>query len=450
MEWAKDTTKFWNSVSNHICQRAAESGHLEILKWARDLNLPWQNSLHLAAANGHLEIVKYAESIMPQMFWGDLLLSAVSGKNPNFILLEYILGKGEHFWVDLTVAAAAQNGHLHVLKWAYEKNLQISSKFLHTAKFSIEILEWAISIGCEIPENFCLCAAKAHNMQILTWAIARGFAVHQNVLGYFCEKKYSEEFKLLIGLGIPCQDSNLIQLLNFQNFETFRWALDRGIPVGESTVNHISLGGYLEPFMILLERNFPVMDDSFYSFVYTSDSDKILEIAKSRGLDFMQDSFAYLAIKHGRMNTLNWFHKNGFKFDDPEFCNFAASHFQKNVLIWLRGVGCPWNVSTCLTAACNSNWEILEWLILEGCPCGEKVFNEVVTSKNCLEIVKFLRKNGIPWSHKTWKLATKFQAIHKENELLIYLQEEGCPGSQNWKMVKQTDGTIKWIVLLSE
>jgi hypothetical protein len=42
------------------CDYAAEGGHLEVLKWARDNGCPWGSDTCLyAAENGHLDILQY-------------------------------------------------------------------------------------------------------------------------------------------------------------------------------------------------------------------------------------------------------------------------------------------------------------------------------------------------------------------------------------------------------
>ena len=44
-----------------VRERAAEGGHLEVLKWARANKCPWDEwTCKLAAAGGHLEVLKWA------------------------------------------------------------------------------------------------------------------------------------------------------------------------------------------------------------------------------------------------------------------------------------------------------------------------------------------------------------------------------------------------------
>ena len=73
-------------------QGAAEGGHLEVLKWARENDCPWDEwTCACAARGGHLEVLKWARA-------------------------------NDCPWDEETCACAAKGGHLEVLKWAREND----------------------------------------------------------------------------------------------------------------------------------------------------------------------------------------------------------------------------------------------------------------------------------------------------------------------------------------
>ena len=76
--------------SEWTCIYAAQNGHLEVLKWARENGCPWdEDTCVYAAENGHLEVLKWArENGCP--------------------------------WNEWICVYAAEKGHLEVLKWARE------------------------------------------------------------------------------------------------------------------------------------------------------------------------------------------------------------------------------------------------------------------------------------------------------------------------------------------
>src|SRR6185369_5548540 len=81
----KEWTKF---NKNYVCYIAAQNGWLDLLKWARQNEYPWNSwTCSDAALNGHLEVLKWARQ---------------NGCEWNSIVCSY----------------AAENGHLEVLKWA--------------------------------------------------------------------------------------------------------------------------------------------------------------------------------------------------------------------------------------------------------------------------------------------------------------------------------------------
>jgi len=68
-----------------ICASVARSGHLELLKWYREQNCPWdEDTCALAAKGGHLEVLKWCREQRCD-------------------------------WDENTCASAAKGGHLEVL-----------------------------------------------------------------------------------------------------------------------------------------------------------------------------------------------------------------------------------------------------------------------------------------------------------------------------------------------
>jgi hypothetical protein len=74
------------------CSRAANSGHLDVLKWANKKGCPWDKSTCSAAAGGgHLDVLKWVR-------------------------------RQGCPWDGETCSHAAESGHLDVLKWAHENS----------------------------------------------------------------------------------------------------------------------------------------------------------------------------------------------------------------------------------------------------------------------------------------------------------------------------------------
>ena len=85
LKWARSNNCPWNK---QVCSIAAMNGHLEVLKWSRNNGCPWDEEVcSNAAMNGHLEVLKWARN----------------NGCP---------------WDKQVCVYAAMDGHLRVLKWA--------------------------------------------------------------------------------------------------------------------------------------------------------------------------------------------------------------------------------------------------------------------------------------------------------------------------------------------
>jgi hypothetical protein len=112
-------------VRRDVCALAADVGNLDVLKWARENDCPWDDETCAnAAEGGHLEVLKWArENDCP--------------------------------WDELTCAHAAWKGHLEVLKWARENGCPSNELTCSSAALGghLEVLKWARENGAPWTEN---------------------------------------------------------------------------------------------------------------------------------------------------------------------------------------------------------------------------------------------------------------------------------------------------------
>ena len=109
-----------DDIFNSLCMCAAEEGQLEILKWLRANDFPWNESTCLWAAKcGHLEVLQWARTNGCQ-------------------------------WNELTCHSAALGGHLEVLQWARANDCPWDAKTCSRATRGghLEVLQWACANGC--------------------------------------------------------------------------------------------------------------------------------------------------------------------------------------------------------------------------------------------------------------------------------------------------------------
>ncbi|QHN71424.1 hypothetical protein [Mollivirus kamchatka] len=117
LKWFKQQQWPWNA---RVCTAAAERGDLEMLQWARENGCKWdKRACSAAAAKGHLEVLQWL-----------------------------------HYngcpWTKSTTISAAERNHLDVLQWAYDKGCPLDAEMYVTAtRFkTTALLQWLFDNNC--------------------------------------------------------------------------------------------------------------------------------------------------------------------------------------------------------------------------------------------------------------------------------------------------------------
>jgi hypothetical protein len=87
------------------------------------------------------------------------------------------------------------------------------------------------------------------------------------------------------------------------------------------------------------------------------------------------------------------------KAKPAKFQEYFASKGYLSCLKYAHEYGCPWNKSTCSSAAENGNLEVLKYARENGCPWNEWTCSEAASGGH-LEVLKYARENGCPWNRK--------------------------------------------------
>jgi len=193
LKWCNE----FGEVSIWVSDKAVLKGHLDVAKWYLELKGNDFSSCGLtnkAVAEGHLEMVKW-------LFWlakfeggkyiSDEWTCAAAAQGGHLEVLKF-LRENNCRWNKWVCLAAAKQGHLELLKWAWQNGAPWDMKSCAACELRIAdiappvgiapiaysgqlaILRFAIENGGTFHPNTCRIAAERGDLEILKWAREHG------------------------------------------------------------------------------------------------------------------------------------------------------------------------------------------------------------------------------------------------------------------------------------
>jgi hypothetical protein len=110
---------------------------------------------------------------------------------------------------------------------------------------------------------------------------------------------------------------------------------------------------------------------------------------------------ATAAAQAGQLELLQWLVRKRGPVNATTFAA-AATHSDLAILQWLyvlprmAGDDCPWDTTTCSTAAMYGHWNVLKWLRTKGCPWGPETCSNAALNGH-LHVLLWAHSNGCPW-----------------------------------------------------
>ena len=107
-------------IDTYACARAAENGHLEVLKYLHEeVKAPW-DSENAAGANGHLHILEYLVERKYDKY--DESACRLAAYNGQLECLKYLRETAKAPWNYLAVRFAHENNHTECLQYLLDNN----------------------------------------------------------------------------------------------------------------------------------------------------------------------------------------------------------------------------------------------------------------------------------------------------------------------------------------
>jgi hypothetical protein len=346
-----------------------KEGYLNMLIWLNALNKKvHKNVLRSAASSGHLHILKWFDSMdwfrsVTQDF--DTIgktLTKHSAKGGQLDVLDWLAERGLLQWSKSASLLAAQEGHLSVLKWAFDRNLCIpSDSSRYAAEYShLDILDWLYSVRNKLYGGgleswpitaIIYSAASRGRLEVLEWFknVNPPWVKAKVLCRETAEKaaRYSHKHILLWLIQNKFRLSTCKRLCSFAaidgNYDLVLWLHEQGCALEGFVVRNSISGGNVKLVAWVMER--------------------INRKVNTTDIEF--------TIQKGRLEVLNYFYEQPYcrpLITTPSNLLFAVKNFEYEIAKWLVTKGCKLVPELCAIAATAKNADGLKFLREIGCP----------------------------------------------------------------------------------
>ena len=406
----------------HLCNIAVKSNNLDLLKYAREKNYPWNvETYKLAAArakSNNLEILQYLCSDPEpnnRCPWNAEVCTRAAG-NDNIEALKFLLTHDPPCPIDQTaIAIAAKYGKLDIIKYirlthpdmvlgpgilkfacSFSYNeANTKKKMEDRLEIQLEIFEYLYSEGCHGNHLTCAEASKNGHVRILQFLRDQTPPCPWSQISceYAIANNHLDCLKFLRSNTNPddrCPWSAIC----------CRFAADKCSDCPEK------YSEYLGILRFLRSENPPCPwdENTCYSAIIKNN------------VPLMQ----YLRSDINPNNRCPW---------DEKCCEYAARNLEMLKLLRSEDPPCPWDWHCSYEAARENNLEMLKFLrsdpnIDNRCPWGENCCEQAVRHKN-YEMLKFLRSEDppCPWNEEVCIKASAFNNL----EMLKFLRSADPP-----------------------
>lgn len=232
LDWLKQNGKVKSAA---VWQTAASFGYLNVLQWLHaDGYYNFTTiTISMAACSGSLELVKWLRE--KQCPWNVTTTeSAACGGNVE--LLEWLVMNGCPIDYDRCAYSASETGSLGILQWLNTNGYKITPPLpaINASHGHLEVLQWMKEeVVCKWDEQqICSAAARGGQWEVIKWAMENGCTPNEKS----CEQAvYGEHFEVLQWLrnnGCPW-DKHTSRAAAQKSFEIFKWVVEAGCEVDE-------------------------------------------------------------------------------------------------------------------------------------------------------------------------------------------------------------------------
>jgi hypothetical protein len=314
---------------DRTCDAIASTGRLDILKWALDMDCPWDESCaNICASGGHMEMFHWIMSNRELFEINESRLVNDAALGGHLELLQWAIKEYGLKWNVFTFGWAVRSGNFELMKWARNNECPWDARTCTAAARlgRLDVLEWARRENCPWDAQTCTAAAEKGHLHVLEWARSRESPC-------------------------PWDGSTCAGAARWGHLHILQWARARGCPWDERTCERAATRGRLEILQWARENGCP-WDEETTRIAAQLERLDLLAWAMDHGCPIQIDEC---------MTIL--FRRCGNRKNSTYPCASCFRDIWKGDLLnydkWMCPPGCPMSSQGCLDAANTNRWEIL-------------------------------------------------------------------------------------------
>ena len=224
---------------------AIEGGNVDCLSFVfRKLNLTkfeYEDHIQLATKLGHLDCLKFIRDINNSHGFGTKL-QIIAAANGHVHIMRYLFENGVLFGDTEDVCnAAAKNGHLECLKFAHEDGALWSDLTIDLAIINghFDCFEYAAVNGCEMDEFVMQVAAREGKIAVIRYLAGKGMPVTEALCEAACSEGRLDMLKFLREeLECPWNTEAIHYSIEGNFMDCLQYCLMNGCPLRVATLLH--------------------------------------------------------------------------------------------------------------------------------------------------------------------------------------------------------------------
>ena len=221
-KWNLADVETWKEFKLNDMDRAAQFGHLEIVKCLHEIGKNCSiDAMDFAAKNGHLDILKYLHEIEK-----DCTTNAMdhAAENGHLDILKYLHEIGKECTTD-AMDRAAQFGHLEVLKYLHEIGKECTTNAMDYATLygHLEVLKYLHEIGKNCTVFAMDWAASKGHLEIIKYLHEIGKNSTIDVMTTAASNGHLEIVKFLHEIGKGCTTNAMNSAAFYGHLEVLKF-----------------------------------------------------------------------------------------------------------------------------------------------------------------------------------------------------------------------------------